>query len=162
MAKRSQTLITGLLILVILILIRVAWGYIQSPLAQKPNIREPFKVAPTTAASCGCLAGYVPSKLRKSPLRLYVLPERSGLVIAVNDQTKERYTVTGWDMCGKSMGDQMRAAPLQEGVAQLMDDFTDRGPLPCEMMSEFLQGGVETDGYFCQSLSDPTKRRDCY
>lgn len=161
MAKRSQTLITGLLILSILVLIRVGWGYIQSPLAQNPLIiTESFKTAPTTAATCGCLAGYVPSKLRKSPLRLYVLPERSGLVIAVNDQTKERYSVTSWDACG--MGDQMRAAPLQEGVAQLLDNFTDRGPLPCEMQKEFLQGGVEVDTYFCQSLSDPTKTRDCY
>ena len=67
MASQSQTLAIGLLVVFILIVIRYAWAAVQKPMVVPyvPSLRsvaEGFKVAPTRAADCRCLAGYVPAK----------------------------------------------------------------------------------------------------
>jgi hypothetical protein len=109
------------------------------------------------------LAGYVPSKLRKSPLKLFAIPEYGNFTIAINDQTKERYTLNYKEgMCKNQIDTRLAYLPKQIGVSQLLNDFTDRGTLPCEEAKALVQGSVEADTYFCQSLSDPTKTRDCY
>jgi hypothetical protein len=177
MAGSSQTLAIGIAVVSILILIRYAWAVIQTPLTPlRSGLEEPFAVAPRRAADCKCLAGYVPSKSIKSAAKLYEITDfkdpltKENYLVTINFSTKEKLVITllPTDAC---YGRKTEVATLPreyttiQAFLPIFNQVSDnRATLAtCDQINELLASNGESgDHYFCQSLSDPAKRRDCY
>ena len=104
-----------------------------------------FSTAPTRAADCNCLPGYIPSNSIKGRIL-----GKQGEFITVGSPTLVRYgTESKW------------VEKTVDKNFQATNDFFGSDPAPGLHKHVETVPSTSTD-YFCRSLSDPEKRRPCY
>jgi hypothetical protein len=154
----SRAFVAGLLIFAFIGVIILSVNFVQSIDPSGNTVREHFTTAPTRAANCQCLPGYIPSVNRLGGT-VYMdtgVLLRYGVLFFSPSGTKDFYGVAKDDSCGISYTDTEKYTKL---TRENMHGFTFssyRGLLTCDKLNR------NTKNYFCQSLSNPSKTRKCY
>jgi hypothetical protein len=114
--------------------------------------------APTRAADCQCLPGYIPSNTT-SKSELVLDPRGSGFVLA----NGKRYGFW-WNMHGVKFdwsNTKYRRISWEESNKYSYGGMADKRRIE-EALRFQKEGGKATSSYFCQSLSYSGETRKCY
>ena len=151
----SKHILAGLLLLSFLLLVLVATRWIQNSSIHtvKEEKTEGFKTAPTRAADCKCLPGYVPSKQTRSKYGGRFLSHNYNILYYNPDNTKILHWVPMCELCGIKTCD--------EGI--LVHDISNYSMsnkmFSCDIVNKYTQA---SNLYKCQNLSDPSDIKSCY
>ena len=118
-----------------------------TPLVESHEIEEGFKSGSVIRASdCNCLPGYIPSNM--TPTKII---GKEGDMVTLNNPALIRYgTDDKW---------------IEKKVTTLNFQISNKffGADPAGGILKYAKIVQETsDNYFCQSITDPTKKRKCY
>jgi hypothetical protein len=173
----SKNILAGLLILSFLLLVLVATNWMQKPMNSVNSVKEGdttkegFRVAPTRAAECKCLPGYVPSK-DITTSNVYSYKERGYTYYIFNPNG---YPYTWWiqpeNPCGiKHIYKDANLTNKNLGNYPPIDlnnsKFKYIGPLDCYTYKAWTAWlntpNIISDRYKCQNLEDPSNIKECY
>lgn len=152
----SRGFLTGALLVLFILLTLSAWRFMTSE--ESLEAFEGGSAAPTRAADCQCLPGYIPSN-ETSKSEFALDPRGWGFVLAKG----KRYGFW-WNMHGIRF-DWQNTKYRSVGWEEI-NKYRDAGYADKRIIEEALryqkEGGKATSNYFCQSLSNPGETRKCY
>ena len=161
----SKNILAGLLILSFLLVVLVATNWMQKPVnsvKEGDDTKEGFRVAPTRAAECKCLPGYVPSKdtMNKAG-KIYTDSIPTFWYFFVPNGTNKAYRINEQNPCGiKHIYTDGNLANQNLGkYPKLPNGFIHAGALTCDMLKTDT---TNSDRYTCQNLEDPSNTKECY
>lgn len=164
----SKHIMAGLLLLSFLLLILVASRQIMQPVkdtGKEVHDKEGFKVAPTRAAECKCLPGYVPSN--EEPKIEFLLDPRGWGYLQVGNKVYGYW----WGMHGIwfDWTNTKYRWVATEYLSKLEQWSSDSGKIiyaPKHLIEEGLrqQKGERkaNNTYICQNLADAGDVKECY
>jgi hypothetical protein len=146
--------LTGILLVSFILLALSAWNFISS----KSDSLEQFidDGAPTRAADCQCLPGYIPSTKTGSKYGGRFIWNNGG-VHYVKDGTSVRNWVSNCTMCGINICDWN---VMNKVTAEEYRQLTPGPNFNCEILKAAQT--TSSSFYFCQSLTNPNETRKCY
>lgn len=150
----GRGILTGIFLVIFILLTFSGWKFMTS----KESLEKFTDSAPTRAADCQCLPGYIPSNTT-SKSELVLDPRGWGYVLAGGkkygfwwnmhgipfDWTNTKYRWIGWEEISKYTHGGQASKPIIEEALRFQKE-----------------GGKLTSMYFCQSLSNPNETRKCY
>lgn len=133
---------------------------------QATPISEPFvsTTSVTRASDCNCLPGYIPAtEIGGYNGKIFSSKERDASIYLFNpDGTKDIYWIPSENSCG--IPNINTYSQPNTGNYPFLD-FTEvlrtgryKGRLSCTMVQKKESSGI----FFCQNLTNPEKRRNCY
>lgn len=163
----SKNILAGLLILSFLLLVLVATNWMQKPVnsvKEGDDTKEGFRVAPTRAAECKCLPGYVPSKeTMNEDGKIYTDSVRTFWYYFVPNGTNKVYRINEQNPCGiKHIYTDANLANQNLGNYPTLprSGFINSGTLSCDMLKKDTTN--TSSRYRCQNLEDPSNTKECY
>jgi len=167
----SKNILAGLLILSFLLLVLVATNWMQKPMNSVNSVKEGdttkegFRVAPTRAAECKCLPGYVPSKETSAKAgKIYTDSIRTFWYFFVPNGTNKVYRINEHNPCGiKHIYTDANLANQNLGKYPTLPrtgGFIHSGYLSCDMLNADTKN--DSSRYKCQNLEDPSNTKECY
>lgn len=171
----SKNILAGLLILSFLLVVLVATNWMQKPMnsvKEGDDTKEGFRVAPTRAAECKCLPGYVPSK-DITTSDIYTSFNAGGGTIYIFNPNGFSYAwwINPDKPCGiKHIYKDYKLANQNLGNYPPIDlwnsKFTLVGELDCYTYKGWASyvntPNIISDRYKCQNLEDPSNTKECY
>jgi len=133
---------------------------------QATPVSEPFvsTTSVTRASDCNCLPGYIPAtEIGGYNGKIFSSKERDASIYLFNpDGTKDIYWIPSENSCG--IPNINTYSQPNTGNYPFLD-FTEvlrtgryKGRLSCTMVQNKESSGI----FFCQNLTNPEKRRNCY
>ena len=149
----SRGFVAGLLIFAFIGVVILSVNFVHSIDPSGSIVREHFTTAPTRAANCQCVPGYIPSINR---LGGTVYMDNRYLLFSPRG-TNDLYMIKEYDSCGISYTNTENYKKLTRENNYLgFTHYSVKGYLTCDMLNK------NNKNYFCQSLSNPSKTRKCY
>ncbi len=159
----SKQILAGLLIFSFLLVILVATRFMnQDDVKESEKPKEGFKAAPTRAADCKCLPGYVPSKGGKLGGQVYTDSIRTFWYFFVPTGTTKAYRINEQNSCGiphiytdsEKANQNIGKYPTLPRIG-----FENAGVLTCDILNNKVN---DVGSYICQSLADASDIKACY
>ena len=134
--------IAGLVLFLFLIFVMISIKFVKDP---SGNMIEKFSNAPTRAADCNCLPGYIPAKNYKPNVFYY-----SGWNLFILVQDTYMYALFP-GQCGLSINNVPEMSYTEMNKLEWRGYTND-----CSLVNK------TSNYYFCKKLSDPSVTRKCF
>jgi hypothetical protein len=147
--------LTAALLVIFILLTLSAWRFMTSE-----ESLEAFEdgSAPTRAANCQCLPGYIPSN-RKPSFEFVLYNKGYGLILS-----EGKMYGFWWNMHGIPFD--WQTTKIRWTTEEEVNKYKDGGYATPKIVQDALrfqkEGGGVGSFYFCQSLSNPGETRKCY
>ena len=148
----SRGFLTGALLVIFILLTFSGWKFISTSEALETFTNS----APTRAADCQCLPGFIPSTKTGSKYGGRFIWNNGG-VFYVKDGTTVRNWVSRCSMCGINICDWNLMNKISDSE---FSKLTSGVTFTCDILKSAQT--KESDAYFCQSLSNTNETRKCY
>ena len=180
----SKNILAGLLILSFLLVVLVATNWMQKPMNSVNSVKEGddtkegFRVAPTRAAECKCLPGYVPSKdiktndiysYKATHGDIYYIYNPNGFpyawLILPENTCGIKHIYTDSNLANKNLGNYPPIDLWNSKFQYLghLDCYTYKAWASYMNTAKYMNTTkIISDRYTCQNLEDPSNIKECY
>jgi len=162
-----RLVLLGLLIIFAVLVYFAAQELYTIPFTQD-LVKEPFQAAPTRAADCRCLPGYIPAKATIKPYngKIYSSMLAGDTAYLFNPTgTKSLYFISPANPCNllnsSNSGSETFEFMNMDDVFRNKSEYSWNGLLDCSIVKA-AEPSSSQDTYFCQNLNDSQKTKACY